>query len=85
MLLFSSYLPDPARSTILGNLAPAADVQQVFKSMFKTMISEEYTVSADIDVCQSVLEHAFSKVDFSVGTGIYMLLPSRHKDVAKTS
>ena len=64
-----------ARSSIVGNSAPAVDVQQVFKSSFKALINEDYSVAIHIDVerYQGVLEHALSKVDFSVGTGIYML------------
>ena len=62
-----------ARSSIVGNSAPAVDVQQVFKSTFKALINEDYSIGIDIERYQGVLEHALSKVDFSVGTGIYML------------
>ena len=62
-----------ARSSIAGNSAPAVDAQQVFKSTFKALINEEYFIGVDIERYQGVLEHALSKVDFSVGTGIYML------------
>ena len=50
---------------------PAVDDQQVFKSMFKALIDEEYSIGIDIERYQGVLQHALSKVDFSVGTGIY--------------
>ena len=49
------------------------DVPQVFKNIFKPLINEDYSISADIDRYQGILEHALSKVDFSVCTGIYML------------
>ena len=49
---------------------PAVDDQQVFKSMFKALIDEEYSIGIDIERYQGVLQHALSKVDFSVGTGI---------------
>ena len=62
-----------ARSSIVGNSAPAVDAQQVFKSTFKALINEDYSIAIDIERYQGVLEHALSKVDFSVGTGIYML------------
>ena len=62
-----------ARSSIVGNSAPAVDAQQVFKSTFKALINEDYSIGIDIERYQGVLEHALSKVDFSVGTGIYML------------
>ena len=62
-----------ARSSIVGNSAPAVDAQKVFKSTFKELINEDYSIGIDIERYQGVLEHALSKVDFSVGTGIYML------------
>ena len=62
-----------ARSSIVGNSAPAVDAQQVFKSTFKALINEDYSIAIDIERYQGVLEHALSKVDFSVGMGIYML------------
>ena len=49
------------------------DAQKVFKSTFKALINEEYSIGIDIERYQGVLEHALSKVDFSVGIGIYML------------
>ena len=54
------------------------DAQQVFKSTFKTLINEDYSISTDIDRYQSVLEHALPKVHFSVVTGNY-ILPSNLK------
>ena len=60
-----------ARSSIVGNSAPAVDAQQIFKDTFKSLIKED--LSIDIKKYQGVLEHALSKVDFSVGIGIYML------------
>ena len=49
------------------------DSQQVFKGTFKALINEDYSIGIDIERYQGVLEHALSKVDFSVGTGMYML------------
>ena len=45
----------PARSTVVGNSAPAMDAQRVLKSMFKAMISEDYSIGIDIEKSQ---EHA---------------------------
>ena len=59
------------RSTIVRNSAPAVDGQQLFKDKFKSLIKEGWSI--DIEKYQGVLEHALSKVDFSVGIGIYML------------
>ena len=70
-LVFTSQVQK--RSSIVGNSAPVADVQQVFKSTFKALINEDYSIAIDIERYQGVLEHALSKVDFSVGTDIYML------------
>ena len=61
-----------ARSSIVGNSAPSVDAQQVFKSTFKVLINEDYSIAIDIEKYQGVLEHGLSKVDFSVGIGIYM-------------
>ena len=60
-----------ARSTIVGNPAPAVDAHKVFKDTFKSLIKGD--LSIDIGKYQGVLEHALSKVDFSIGVGIYML------------
>ena len=49
------------------------DAQKVFKSLLKILINEDYSIAIDIERYQGVLEHALSKVDFSVGIGIYML------------
>ena len=61
-----------ARSSIEGNSVPTVDAQQVFKSTFKALINEDYSIGTDIERYQGVLEHALSKVDFSMGTGIYI-------------
>ena len=42
-----------------------------FKSTFKGLINEDIGIATDIKSYQGVLEHVLSKVDFSVGTGIY--------------
>ena len=72
-----------ARSSIVGNSASAMDAQQVFKSMFKALINEDYSISTDIDRYQSILEHALSKVDFSGGTDIYMFPSNLNLSIGK--
>ena len=72
------------RSSIVGDSAPAVDTQQVFKSTFKTLIIEDYSIGIDIERYQKVLEHALSKVDFLVGTGIYMLPSDLNLSMGKT-
>ena len=71
-------------SSIVGNSVPAVDAQQVLKRMFKAVINEDYSISIDIERYQGVSEHALSKVDFSVGTGIYMLPRNLNLSIGKT-
>ena len=72
------------RSTIVGNSAPVVDAQQALKGMFKALINEDYSIGIDIERYQRVLEHALSKVDFSVGIGIYMLPSNLNLSIGKT-
>ena len=60
------------------------DAQKVFKSTFKELINEDYSTVIDIERYQGVLEHALSKVDFSVGIGIYMLPSNLNLSIGKT-
>ena len=73
-----------ARSSIAGNSAPAVDSQQAFKGMFKALLNEDYSIGTDTERYQGVLEHALSKVDFSVGIGIYMLPSNLNLSIGKT-
>ena len=72
-----------ARSSIVDNSAPAVDAQQALKGMFKALINEDYSIGIDIERYQGVLEHALSKVDFSVGIGMYMLPSNLHLSIGK--
>ena len=72
-----------ARSSIVGNSAPAVDAQKVFNSAFKALINEDYSIAIDIERYQGVLEHALSKVDFSMGTSMYMLPSNLNLSVGK--
>ena len=60
------------------------DAQEVFKNTFKALIDEDYSISNNIQRHQNVLEHALSKVDFSVDLGIYMLPSSLNLNIGKT-
>ena len=63
-----------ARLSMVGNSGLAVDSQQVFKSAFNALISnEDYSIAIDISQYQGVLEYALSMVDFSGGIGIYTL------------
>ena len=80
LVLFSQV---QARSSMMGNSASAVDPQQVFKSTFKASISEDYSIAIDIERYQGVLKHALSKVDFSVGTDIYILPSNLNLNIGK--
>ena len=73
-----------ASSSKVGNSAPAVDTQQVFKGTFKALINEDYSIGIDIERYHGVLELALSKVDFSVGTSIYMLLRDLNLNIGNT-
>ena len=60
------------------------DAQKVFQSAFKALIKKDYFIGIDIERYQGVLEHALSKVDFSVGTIIYMLPSNLNLSMGKT-
>ena len=62
-LVFSSQVQ--ARSTIVGNSAPAVDAQELFKNTLRSLINKG--LSIDIEKYQGVLQHGLSKVDFLVG------------------
>ena len=67
----------------MGNSAPTVDVQQVFKSMLKALINEDCFIAIDVERYQDVLEHALSKLDFSVDTGIYILPSNLNLNIVK--
>ena len=73
-----------AGSSLVGYSALAVDARQVFRSTFKALINEEYSFVIDIERYQGVLDHALSKVDFSVGIGIYMLPSDLNLNIGKT-
>ena len=73
-----------ARSSIVGNSAPAMDAQKVFKNTFKALINKDYSIGIDIERYQGVLEYALSEVDFSVSIGIYMLPSNLKLSIGKT-
>ena len=52
--------------------------------MFKALINENGSIGIDIERYQGVLEHALSKVDFSVGTIIYMFPSNLNLSIGKT-
>ena len=59
------------------------DAQRVLGT-FKELINEGYSISSDTVRYHGVLEQALSKVDFSVGVGIYMLPSNLNLSFGKT-
>ena len=53
--------------------------------MVKELINEDYAISIDIERYQAVLEHALSKVDFSVGISLHMLPSNLNLSIGKTT
>ena len=68
----------------MGNSALGVYAQQVFKRTFKVLISKDYSIAIDIKRYLGELEHALSKVDFSVGMGIYILPSNLNLNIGKT-
>ena len=60
------------------------DAQQALKGMFKALINADYSIGIDIERYQGVLEHALSKVDFSVSISIYMFPSNLNLSIGKT-
>ena len=68
-------------STIAGNSAPTVDSQKVFKDTFNDLIRGDLSINTK--KYQGVLEHALSKVDISVGVGIFMLPRNLNLNIGK--
>ena len=71
-LILSSQAP--ARSSIVGNTASALTAQSAFLNNFEEIVNRRVNIQEDIKRCQDTLSYASSKVDYSVGENIYMLL-----------
>ena len=54
------------KSCMVGNSAFPVDAQQVYKSTFNTLLKEYYSINANIDRNQGILEHALTKIDFLI-------------------
>ena len=73
-----------ARSKIVGKTANALDAQNIYMNSLEELLKSDYSIADDIARYQGVLEHAMSKVDFSVGAGIYMLPSNMNLNINKT-
>ena len=73
-----------ATSKKVGKTANALDAQSIYINSFEELLKSDYLIADDIARYQGVLEHAMSKVDFSVGGGIYMLSSNMNLNINKT-
>ena len=66
-----------ARSGIVGNTMSALTAQSAFLNNFENVVNRRVDISEDIKCYQDTLSYASSKVDYSVGQNIYMLLSDK--------
>ena len=62
-----------ARSSIVENMAGALTAQSAFLNNFENVVNCRVDIREDIKRYQDTLSYTSSKVDYSVGQGIYML------------
>ena len=72
-----------ARSVIIGDDSSALTAQRVFMNNFEDIVNRRVDIQEDIKRYQDTLNYASSKVDYSVGQGIYML-PSNMNLIIKS-
>ena len=61
------------RSRIIGNMASALTAQKSFLNNFKKVENHRVDIQEDIRHYQDTLSYKSSKVNYSVGEGVYML------------
>ena len=62
-----------ARSHIISNRASGLTAQKAFLNNFKNVVNHNVDIWEDIEHYQDTLSYALSKVDNSIGEGIYIL------------
>ena len=62
-----------ARHAILGNTAESLVAQRLFYDNLEDVINKAVSLEVDIGRYQSTLKYARSRLDYSVGKGLYML------------
>ena len=63
-----------ARSSVVGNTASTLTAQSAFLNNFEDIANHRVDIREDIKRYQDTLSYASSKVDYSVGENLYMLL-----------
>ena len=58
---------------IIGDGAQASAAQEIFADNLEDVINNEVSLKDDIARFQNVLKYARSKLDYSVGRGLYMI------------
>ena len=61
------------RSSIIGNTASVLTTQSAFLNNFENVVNRRVDIREDIKRYQDTLSYAWSKVDYRVERGIYML------------
>ena len=62
-----------ARANIIGTMGNALTTQQIYLNNFENIVNRRVDLQEDIKRYQDTLNYASSKVDYSVGEGLYML------------
>ena len=63
-----------ARSSIIGNSASSLTAQSAFVNNFENVVNCRVDIREDVKRYQETLSYASSKVDYSVGENLFMLL-----------
>ena len=61
------------RGPVIGNDAQELEAQEVFLNTFENIINRRVNIPEDKQRFQKALQYAESKVDYSIGEGMYML------------
>ena len=60
------------RSRIVNNMASALTAQKAFLNNFENVVNCRVDIREDIKHYQDTLSYASSKIDYSLGEGVYM-------------
>ena len=69
------------RSRIIGNMASTLTAQKAFLNNFENVVNRRVDIRENIKLNQDTLSYPLSKVDDSVGEGVYMLLSDMNLNI----
>ena len=72
------------RGPIIGNDTQELEAQEVFLNTFENVINRRVNIPEEKQKFQKALQYARSKVDYSIGEGIYMLPSDMNLRIGKT-